>query len=294
MFAEAALRSPTGGSTYQHKTASLVTGRMGFFTPHPQLPQGFSHANHQQHHSYTTNTSTTSGRLVALHQLHTTTAPITHSTKGTISHHQSPWANFMISCRHHHSALPYHPCYGALMMSEGGFSGGQLPAEAHSSYLLQGSHSNSSSIAGSEEDSMDKSEDGDEDEEDVRMKPERRKDNKQKMEQQQQQEPQPEKKRNPYSIEELLKKPDNAKKPSTSPATLSLQTMFLQPPCGLLVDKPCTCSLVSAVRPHQEHEASCIDLIEASSSSSCASSVTVPISMSQTGSLHKQTATCNT
>jgi hypothetical protein len=181
------------------------------------------------------------------------------------------------------------------MMSEGGFSGGQLPAEAHSSYLLQGSHSNSSSIAGSEEDSMDKSEDGDEDEEDVRITPERRKDNKQKVdEQQQQQQQQPEKKRNPYSIEELLKKPDNSKKPPASPATLSLQTMFLQPPCGLLVDKPCTCSLVSAVRPHQEHEASCIDLIEASSSSSCASSVTAPISMSQTESLHKQTATCNT
>jgi hypothetical protein len=136
---------------------------------------------------------------------------------------------------------------------------------------------------------MDKSEDGDDYEEDVRMTPERRKDNKQKVEQQQQQqqEAQPERKRNPYSIEELLKKPDNAKKPSTSPATLSLQTMFLQPPCGLLLDKPCTCSLVSAVRPHQQHEASCINLIEASSSSSCASSATVPMSISQT-------ATCNT
>jgi hypothetical protein len=134
---------------------------------------------------------------------------------------------------------------------------------------------------------MDKSEDGDEDEEDVRMTPERRKSNKQKVEQQQKEEAQPERKRNPYSIEELLKKPDSARKPSVSPATLSLQTMFLQPPCGLLVDRPCTCSLVSAVRPHQQHEASCIDLIEASSSSSCASSATVPISISQT-------ATCNT
>jgi hypothetical protein len=135
---------------------------------------------------------------------------------------------------------------------------------------------------------MDKSEDGDDDEEEVvRMTPAGRKNAKQKVEPQEQQEAQPEKKRNPYSIEELLKKPDNARKPSTSPATLSLQTMFLQPPCGLLVDKPCTCSLVSAARPHQEHEASCIDLIEASSSSSCASSATVPISMSQT-------AACNT
>ncbi|KDR23177.1 Paired box protein Pax-5 [Zootermopsis nevadensis] len=267
----------TGGTTYQHKTASLVSGRMGFFSPHPQLPQGFNHSNH----NYTTNTSSTSGRLVALHQLHAATAPNTLSAKSSLTQPQSPWTNFMISCRPHHSTLPYHPRYGGLLMSEGGFSSGQLHAD-----VLQSSHSKNSSTAGSEEDSMDKSED-DEEEEEVRMRPERRKESKQP---ERQQPPQAEKKRNPYSIEELLKKPDNAKKSSPQPATVSLQAMLLQPPCGLLVDKPCTCSLVSAVRPHQDHEVSGIDLTEASSSSSCASSITIP----QTENLHKQAATCNT
>jgi hypothetical protein len=177
-------------------------------------------------------------------------------------------------------------------MSESGFSGGQIPVDAHSSYLLQGSRSNSSSIEGSEEDSMDKSEDGDEDEEDARMTPERRKENQGTA--QQPQGPQPEKKRNPYSIEELLKKPDSVKKSSPPSATVSLQTMLLQPPCGLLIDKPCTCSLVSAVRTHHERETSSTDLIGASASSSCASSVTVPIAISQAETLRKQTATCNT
>jgi hypothetical protein len=35
------------------------------------------------------------------------------------------------------------------------------------------------------------------------------------------------------------------------------------------------------------------DLAEASSSSSCASSLTVPMIISKTETLHKQTATCN-
>jgi hypothetical protein len=176
------------------------------------------------------------------------------------------------------------------MTSEIGFNSGPITADAHSSYLLQGSRSNSSSIEGSEEDSMDKSED--EDEEDVRMTPEARKDNQHTVKQPQ--DPQPEKKRNPYSIEELLKKPESVKKPPRPSATVSLQTMLLQPPCGLLVDKPCTCSLVSAVRTHHERETSSTDLIETSASTSCASSVTVPIAISQTETLHKQTATCNT
>jgi hypothetical protein len=170
-------------------------------------------------------------------------------------------------------------------MSESGFAAGQLPAD-----VLQNPHSKTSSTTGSE-DSMDKSDDDDE-EEDVRMTPERRKEG-QPTERQQQ--PQAEKKRNPYSIEELLKKPDNAKKCSpTPPATVSLQTMLMQPPCGLLVDKPCTCSLVAAVRPHQDHEVSGIDLTEASSSSSCASSLRIPAAISQRENLHKQAATCNT
>ncbi|KAJ4448079.1 hypothetical protein ANN_10091 [Periplaneta americana] len=310
---DSVLRSPASGSSYQHKTASLVAmasgaGRMGFFPPHPQLSQGFSHSNHQhqQHPSYNTNTSTTSGRLVALHQLHaaaaTTTAssPTTSSTlavKGSLSHPQSPWTNFMISCRpHHHSSLPYHPRYGALMMSETGFSNGQLPAEAHSSYLLQNPHSNSSSVAGSEDDSMDKSEEGEEEEdEDIRMTPERRKEVQESQQTaQQQQQPQQEKKRNPYSIEELLKKPENTKKSPPPPATVSLQTMLLQPPCGLLVDKPCTCSLVSAARTHSDQDTTGIDLTEASPSSSSTSPLTIPTAISQTEALHKPTATCNT
>jgi len=294
VFTEAVLRSPTGSATYQQKTAALVASRMGFFPPHPQLPQGFSHSSHhQQHNSYSTNTSSTAGRLVTLHQLHTTTAPSTVSAKSTLNNHSpSPWTNFMISCRPHHTNLPYHPRYGALMMSEAGFSSGQLHADVHSSYLLQGSHSNSSSIEGSEEDSMDKSEEGDDDEDDVRMTPERRKDSQQTS--QQPQGPQPEKKRNPYSIEELLKKPDSVKKSSPPSATVSLQTMLLQPPCGLLVDKPCTCSLVSAIRNRHERGTSGTDLTEATSSSSCASSLAVPIAISKTETLHKQTATCNT
>ena len=298
VFTDAVLRSPSGSNTYQHRTPSLVASRMGFLPQHPQLPQGLNHSSHhQQQHNYSTNTSSTSGRLVTLHQIHTTTAASTLSAKGTLSHPPTPWANFMISCRPHHTNLPYHPRYGALMMSEGGFSTGQIPVDAHSSYLLQGSHSNSSSIEGSEDDSMDKSEEGDQDE-DVRLTPDRRKDKQQaaqqQQQQQQQQDPPPEKKRNPYSIEELLKKPSSVKKPSPSAATVSLQTMLLQPPCGLLVDKPCTCRLVSAVRSHHDRGTSGTVIAGASSTSPCATSVSVPIAMSQTENLHKQTATCNT
>jgi Uncharacterized conserved protein len=295
MFTEAVLRSPTGGANYQHKTASLVASRMGFFPSHPQLPQGFgSHSSHhQQHHSYSTNTSSTAGRLVTLHQLQTTTTANSVSAKNTLTNHPpSPWTNFMISCRPHHTNLPYHPRYGALMMSEAGFSSGQIPIDVQSSYLLQGSHSNSSSIEGSEEDSMDKSEEGDEDEDEVRITPERRKDSKQTS--QQPQDPQPEKKRNPYSIEELLKKPDSVKKSSPPSATVSLQTMLLQPPCGLLVDKPCTCNLVSAIRNRHERGNSGTELAEASSSTSCASSLAVPIAVCKTETINKQTAACNT
>lgn len=44
------------------------------------------------------------------------------------------------------------------------------------------------------------------------------------------------KKKNPYSIEELLKKPE--KKKSTNTNT------FIHQPCGLLVDNPCSCNLM--------------------------------------------------
>ncbi|PSN51314.1 hypothetical protein C0J52_15771 [Blattella germanica] len=273
-----ALRSPTSSSSYQHKTASLVASRMGFFPPHPQLPHGYQ----QQHPGYSSSTTSSSGRLVALQQLHVaaTTTNTSSSpssvlpTKGTISQPQSPWSGFMISCRPHH---PYHPRYSALMMSDGNFSNGHLPAESsHTTYIHQNSHSNSSSVAGSEEDSMDKSEEGEEEEDDeVKINTEKIKG--------ETQQPQPapqEKKRNPYSIEELLKKPDTRKRsPPPTPATLSLQTMLLQPPCGLLVDKPCTC-LVSTAH----------DLSEASSPSTSTS----PITISPPENLHKPTATCNT
>ena len=246
---------------------------MGFFPPHPHLSPGYQ----QQHPGYSSSTSSTAGRLVALQQLHavaTTTSSsssnVIHS-KTAINHPQSPWSGFMVSCRPHN---PYHTRYNPLMMSESSFSNGQLSAEtSNSSYIHQNSHSNSSSIAGSE-DSMDKSEDGEEEEDDdVKLSSEKTK------------QPQPvqqEKKRNPYSIEELLKKPDNTRKssPPPAPATVSLQTMLLQPPCGLLVDKPCTCSLVSTAQ----------DLSEVSPSSSSTS----PITLASPENLQKPTATCNT
>ncbi|XP_075215303.1 paired box pox-neuro, partial [Lycorma delicatula] len=49
--------------------------------------------------------------------------------------------------------------------------------------------------------------------------------------------PQPNKKKNPYSIEELLKKTPETRRP---PA------LFLYPPCGVLVDRACTCMFVPA------------------------------------------------
>ena len=269
------LRSPTTSSSYQHKTASLVASRMGFFPPHHQLPQGYQ----QQHPGYTSSTSTTTGRLVALQQLHavatTTTAssPNVIHNKTAINHPQSPWSGFMVSCRPHN---PYHPRYSTLMMTETSFSNGHLSAEtSHSSFVRQNSHSNSSSIAGSEEDSMDKSEEGEEEDDDeVKLSSEKTKESRQSQPVQQ------EKKRNPYSIEELLKKPDNTRKSSPPPATVSLQTMLLQPPCGLLVDKPCTCSLVSTAQ----------DLSEVSPSSSSTS----PLTITSPENLHKPITTCNT
>nr|CAD7202540.1 unnamed protein product [Timema douglasi] len=113
--------------------------------------------------------------------------------------------------------VTHHPLYSSRY--EGGFC--QVPH-----YL-----SNSS-----EEDSRDKSEEDVEEEVAVKAPTERRKGDEGSETQQ--------KKRNPYSIEELLKKPDCKRSP---PPAVAVPTMFLQPPCGLLVDKPCSCSLVAAV-----------------------------------------------
>ncbi|XP_049816448.1 paired box pox-neuro protein-like [Schistocerca nitens] len=55
----------------------------------------------------------------------------------------------------------------------------------------------------------------------------------------QQQQPQ-QRKRNPYSIEELLKKPDRL--PPAPP-------LVLPPPCGLLLDRPCSCRLLVNATP---------------------------------------------
>lgn len=52
--------------------------------------------------------------------------------------------------------------------------------------------------------------------------------------------PEPQKKKNPYSIEELLKKPD--KKSEITSASSS--PVFVHQPCGLLVDNPCSCNLL--------------------------------------------------
>ncbi|GLV40458.1 Pox neuro [Carabus blaptoides fortunei] len=53
--------------------------------------------------------------------------------------------------------------------------------------------------------------------------------------------PDPQKKKNPYSIEELLKKPDKKTDPPAENTTV-----FVHQPCGLLVDNPCSCSLLGA------------------------------------------------
>lgn len=47
------------------------------------------------------------------------------------------------------------------------------------------------------------------------------------------------KKKNPYSIEELLKKPE--KKKTSFPVS-----SFVHQPCGLLVDNPCSCNLMNS------------------------------------------------
>lgn len=58
----------------------------------------------------------------------------------------------------------------------------------------------------------------------------------------------PTKKKNPYSIEELLKKTPDTKIPKI-PSTI--QTLFFAyPPCGLLIDKGCTCKLVQTGYEH--------------------------------------------
>lgn len=53
--------------------------------------------------------------------------------------------------------------------------------------------------------------------------------------------PEPQKKKNPYSIEELLKKPDKK-----SENTVNSSSVFVHQPCGLLVDNPCSCNLLGA------------------------------------------------
>lgn len=45
-------------------------------------------------------------------------------------------------------------------------------------------------------------------------------------------------KKSPYSIEELLKE-----KPQVANTSRPLQTVFLAQPCGLLIDRHCTCNL---------------------------------------------------
>lgn len=54
--------------------------------------------------------------------------------------------------------------------------------------------------------------------------------------------PDPPKKKNPYSIDELLKKTPDTKRPKIPSG---IQTLFFAyPPCGLLVDRGCTCNLL--------------------------------------------------
>lgn len=51
-------------------------------------------------------------------------------------------------------------------------------------------------------------------------------------------------KRNPHSIEELLKSSPVVRTSCSSLATL--HSVLFQPPCGLLIDQPCTCTFLAS------------------------------------------------
>lgn len=56
-------------------------------------------------------------------------------------------------------------------------------------------------------------------------------------------------KRNPYSIEELLKKPTKITKTASDDKPLR----FIQPPCRIVVDEPCNCTLVAHPVSNNDH-----------------------------------------
>ncbi|XP_068083492.1 paired box pox-neuro protein [Anabrus simplex] len=253
---DSVLRSTSAPTPYPHKAATLVAmangSRMGFFPSHPLSP-GFSP------HAYSSGPTSTSSRLAALHQLHAAAtaaaANVAASTVASAPTSAASLPGLVISCR-----PPYSPRYGSLVVSD------------NSSISSQVHHS-------SEEDSLDKSEEDEEDE----VRSARRNPHSQEPTEQPQQ-----KKRNPYSIEELLKKPDPKK---TSPPTVALQTMLLQPPCGLLLDKPCSCSLIDPTGAPREAESSSASPTSSSTSPiHCISTTPSPVPENHT----KATATCST
>lgn len=73
------------------------------------------------------------------------------------------------------------------------------------------------------------------------------------------------KKKIPHSIEELLKTPNRSSQSSLlehnvgNSAIASYHSILFQPPCGILVDKPCTCNFLTSVSTTlQVHPASSI------------------------------------
>lgn len=174
----------------------------GFYPQMGTLPPTYTPQHYNapppppQSSSSASSTSSQSTRLTALQHLHAAAAAASNT------YHHGPMKSHQSPWSSLMITCRPHPYHSEHPMSYN---------RELTSYPPQGS---SSSTAGSDEDSMDKSDE----EERITV------------------EEQQVKKRNPYSIEELLKKP--VKRTVTSP------NMFFQAPCGLLVDKPCTCSLV--------------------------------------------------
>lgn len=70
------------------------------------------------------------------------------------------------------------------------------------------------------------------------------------------------KKRIPHSIDELLKTPTRSTPSSeqggSQSSIASYHSILFQPPCGILVDKPCTCNFLSSVSGLQVHPSSSV------------------------------------
>lgn len=156
----------------------------------------------------------------------------------------SPWQNVMLNCRSqdHQSKPPYFP-YTSLSNHDSGFN--RLPRhpnhfETHISAPLEAGSQMNTSMNGSD-DSLDKTSEIDDDEE-VQIvpavKPESSNNNNTK-------------KRNPYSIEELLKKPSKLTKLSPERQEIS-NSMVLRQPCGILLSNESESAYVRIDSPKME------------------------------------------